>query len=324
MAEVDRYAKLAPEAKRHLEKIRSQFKMEFVSMENERRMFREVAASLGRPRLEVERVEDRTVPGPAGKIPIRLYWPAGASSKKDLAAIVYIHGGGYTIGDIETHDSLTREICVRCGMVVCSVDYRLAPEHKFPAAIEDCCAVTRWVAQNAKEIGVDPNRIGVAGESAGGNMAAAVALSARKDKSIRLAGQFIYYAGLCHLFDFATPSRVEFGSDGTFYPTRTMVDAVVRHYTSNAADRVNELASPLLADDLSGSVPAVIVTAGFDGFRDEGKMYADRMRGFGVDVTYKCFESTIHGFLNFGKDLPEASEEALKYFAETTKRILLR
>jgi acetyl esterase len=339
MADIEQYPKLSREAKRHLEKVRSrasvssankaeEFFREFgefnASLEKDRQSFREVAASLSRPRMEVGRVEDRTVPGPNGEVPVRLYWPEGTAPVNGFAAIAYMHGGGYTVGDIDTHDNLTRELCVRCGMVICSVGYGLAPEHKFPAGVEDACAAVRWLAESARELGIDPNRIGVAGESAGGNIAAAVALAARKDKTIKVAGQFIYYAGLCHVPHFATPSRIELGSEGPFYPTRAMSHVVSRHYTSSPADRVNELCSPLLADDLTGSAPAVIVTAGFDGFRDEGYMYADRMAAFGVDVTYKCFESTIHGFLNFGKDLPEASEEAFEYFADTAKRILLR
>jgi len=317
---------LDSEAREHLQRSRGQANLglEFLSVEAERKVFEEVARALSRPRLEVGRVEDISVPGPAGGVPVRLYWPPGAFPDSGFAAIVYIHGGGWTVGSIETHDSVTREICVRSDMVVCSVGYRLAPEHTFPAAVEDSCAAVRWLSQNAQDIGIDPDRIGVAGESAGGNIAAAVALAARDDATVKVAGQFLYYPGTCMVLDFATPSRVELGTDCSFYPSRAQIDAVVRHYAPTQADRLNPLASPLLADELTGVAPAVIVTAGFDPLRDEGRMYADRLRGFGVDVTYRCLETTIHGFLNYGKELPVMSEEAFRYFAETARQVLLR
>lgn len=125
------------------------------------------------------------------------------------------------------------------------------------------------------------------------------------------------------VLDFATPSRVDLGTEGNFYPSRAQIDAVSKHYTPSHEDRLNPLASPLLAEDLTGVAPAVVVTAGFDPLRDEGRMYADRLSGAGVDTTYRCLETTIHGFLNFGKDL-DISEEAFRYFAETARQVLLR
>lgn len=319
-------SRLSQEARAHLEKIAGQgnLGMEFSSMEKERDYFRQVSKALARPRMEVGRVKDTTVPGPAGDVPVRLYWPEGAGPGSRLPVIVYAHGGGWTVGDIETHDEIMREICARAGMVMCSVDYRLAPEHKFPAAVDDCCAAIRWLIENADDVGIDPDRIGVAGESAGGNIAASVAMVVRDDDTLKLAGQFLHYPATCLVVDFTTPSRIDLGSDGDFYPSRAQINAVSEHYTATHEDRLNPVASPLLAEDLSGIATAVIATAGFDPLRDEARMYAERLRGFGVEVTYKCFETTIHGYLNFGKDLPEASDEAFTFFVETAKQVLFR
>ena len=317
-------SRLSNEARMHLEKVSGDLGMEFMSLAQERVYFREISKVLSRPRREVGRVEDVKLPGPAGEVPVRLYWPEGAAPEHGLAAIVYVHGGGWTVGDIETHDELVREICARTGILMCSVDYRLAPEHKFPAAVEDCCAAVRWLIEHASEIGIDPDRIGVAGESAGGNIAAGVAIAAKDDASLKLAGQFLHYPSTCVVETFTTPSRTDLGGDGSFYPSMAQINVVADHYIATPTDRLNPMVSPLLAEDLSNIAPAVIGTAGFDPLRDEARMYADRLREFGVDVTYKCFETTIHGYLNFGKDLPDASDEGFQFFVHTAKKLLLR
>ena len=290
-------------------------------VDQQRREFGKIAIFLARPRLEVARCEDRSVPGKSGDVPVRLYWPAASTTDRKLAAIVYVHGGGYVVGNLDTHDSMMREICVLTGMVVCSVDYRLAPDHKFPAALEDVCAAVRWLAANAEKTGIDSTRIGVAGESAGGNIAAATALVALDDPSVPIAAQFLVYPHTCALSDFTTPSRRELGDDGGYIPTRAQIEAVIQHYTSSAEERKNPLVSPLIRENLRGAAPALIMTAGFDPLRDEGKMYADRLQAAGVSVRYECLETTIHGFLNFGKVL-DISQLAFESFARHAKEIL--
>lgn len=287
----------------------------------QRKEFGQIAIALARPPLEVARCENRSVPGKSGHVPVRLYWPPGSTTDRKLAAIVYVHGGGYVVGNLDTHDSMMREICVLTGMVVCSVDYRLAPDHKFPVALEDVCAAVRWLAANATQTGIDATRIGVAGESAGGNIAAATALVALDDPSVPIAGQFLVYPHLCALADFTTPSRRELGDDGGYIPTRAQIEAVIQHYTNTPQERNNPLVSPLLRADLRGAAPALIMTAGFDTLRDEGKMYADRLQAAGVPVRYECLETTIHGFLNFGKVL-DISKVAFDSFARHAREIL--
>lgn len=289
----------------------------------QREEFRMIAIALERPRTPVPRCEDRFLPGgPPEGVPVRLYWPPRTPGDVErLAAIVYVHGGGYVVGDLNTHDSMMREICARAGVLVCSVDYRLAPEHKFPAGLEDVCTAVRWVSAHAQDLGIDPERIGIGGESAGGNMAAAAALVALEDPEMRIAAQFLFYPNTCTLEDYTSPSRRELGDEGGFIPTRRQIEGVIRDYTRSPEDRRNPLVSPLLKKDLRGAAPALICTAGYDTLRDEGKEYADRLAAAGVPVEYRCLETTIHGFLNFGKVL-DVSDEAFDYFAREAKEML--
>ncbi|MFA5937848.1 MAG: alpha/beta hydrolase [Sinimarinibacterium sp.] len=278
--------------------------------------------ALARPTLDVGRVENRTVPGSGVYVPVRLYWPQAANPGTPLAAIVYVHGGGYVVGDLDTHDAIMREICVRAGMFICSVDYRLAPEHKFPMGLLDICAAVRWIAANADTLGVDRKRIGIAGESAGGNMAAGVVVAALDDPTLPIAGQFLFYPNTCTLQDFTTPSRTRLGDDGGFIPTRAQIEGVIQHYTRSAQDRRSPLVSPLLKEDPKGMPPTLIVTAAYDPLCDDGRLYAEHLKAAGVQVEYRCLETTIHGFLNFGKAL-DISQEAFDYFAAKAKEILL-
>jgi acetyl esterase len=315
--------KLDPQSK-SLWEMQTQAQQHRIGLDDVRQQrteFVQVAIALARTPLEVSRCENRLVPGTSCSVPVRLYWPPGSPADRGLAAIVYAHGGGYVVGNLDTHDSMMREICVLTGMVVCAVDYRLSPDHKFPAALEDVCSAVRWLAANAAQTGIDARRIGVAGESAGGNIAAAAALVALDDPSVPIAAQFLVYPHLCALEDFTTPSRRDLGDDGGHIPTRAQIEAVIQHYTSSAADRKNPLVSPLIREDVRGAAPALIMTAGFDPLRDEGKMYADRLQAGGVAVRYQCLETTIHGFMNFGKAL-DISQFAFESFATHAKELL--
>jgi acetyl esterase len=249
----------------------------------------QATARLGEPPA-IARVEALTVPGPGGAIPVRILAPQG---KAPLPALVYFHGGGWVVGSIDTHDALCRALANAAGVTVVSVDYRLAPEHKFPAAAEDAYAATAWVAAHAAEIGVDPARLAVGGDSAGGNLATVVALMARERGGPRLVYQILIYP--ITDFNLETASYRE-NADGYFL-TREAMAWYWGHYLANEADGQHPYASPLRASDLRGLPPALVITAEFDPLCDEGEAYAARLAAAGVPVTLTRYDGMIHGFL---------------------------
>lgn len=273
--------------------------------EGARGLYRAMAQQLDLSGTPIGAVEDRTIPGPAGDIPVRLYTPVAAGSGA-LPVLVYFHGGGWVIGDLETHDALCRSLANEAGCKVVAVDYRLAPEHRFPAAAEDAYAAVAWVEKNASSIGVDPNRIAVAGDSAGGNLAAVVSLMARDQKGPRIVFQLLIYP--------VTDSHVDTGSyrdfaSGYFLERDSMV-WFFDHYVG-AGDRSDPRLAPLKAKSLAGLPAAYVVTAGFDVLRDEGRAYAEAMRAAGVAVEYVNYDGMIHGFFNLQAVL-DVSRDAVK------------
>jgi acetyl esterase/lipase len=232
---------------------------------------------------------DRTIPGPAGEIPVRVYTPAGEGPKP---VIVYFHGGGWVIGELDTVDNPLRRIANRTGAVVVSVDYRLAPEHRYPAAFDDSYAATAWVAEHAAELGGDPERIAVSGDSAGGNLAAAVAIAARDRQGPRLAAQLLIYPVTD--FDFTAESYEQNGEG--YLLTKGSMQWFWAHYLGAQDLGKDPYACPARADDLAGLPPAFIATAEFDPLRDEGEAYAANLRIAGVDVTAKRYDGMLHGF----------------------------
>ena len=248
---------------------------------------------LPRPEVKIAGVEDRRIPGPAGEIPVRIYRPDG---KAPLPALVYFHGGGWVIGSLETHDGSCRDLANRVGCLVVSVDYRLAPEHRYPAAAEDCFAATKWVAENAAALGVDPKRIAIGGDSAGGNLTAAVALMARDRRGPALRHQLLIYPVTDA--DFTRASYRE-NAEGYLLTTKAM-EWFWGHYVPDAAQRKEAYASPLQAKDLAGLPPAFVITAEYDPLRDEGEAYATRLQEAGVRTMAKRYDGAIHGFFAMG------------------------
>ncbi len=242
--------------------------------------------------VELTAVENREIPGPLGPIPIRIYTP---DADPDRPALVYFHGGGWVLCDLDTHDAECRAIARRAGAVVIAVDYRLAPEHKFPAAIEDSFAATQWVASNAQSLGVDPTRISVGGDSAGGNLAAVISLRARDESGPALAGQILVYP-VTNLAAFDTPSYREFAEG--YYLTLAEMEWFRDSYLRTPADGSDPHASPLLAPDLAGLPPALVITAECDVLRDEGEAYAKRLEHAGVAVTVTRHAGMIHPFFS--------------------------
>lgn len=266
-----------------------------------RAMYRAMKPDL--PEIKVHSVEDRLVPGPGGDIPVRIYRPSGNPSPLH----VHFHGGGWVIGDLETHDADCREICRGAECIVVAVDYRLAPEHCFPAALDDCYAVTCWAASNSAEIGARPGPVSVGGDSAGGNLAAAVALMARDRAAPEIALQLLIYP----VTDAAMSSASYRENAEGYMLSQQMMAWFWDQYCPQAEQRNHPLASPLLATDLSGLPAALVMTAEFDPLRDEGEAYAARLAEAGVEVQVRRFDGLIHGFFSQA-GIVEAAREGVE------------
>jgi acetyl esterase len=266
---------------------------------------RALMAKFPRPEGEpVGAVVNRTLPGPAGELPVRIYSPAG-TGPEPMPTLVWFHGGGWVFGGLDSADFICRGIVNRAGCRVISVDYRLSPEAKFPAAVDDCFAVTRWIAAHAADLGVDVDRIAVGGDSCGGNLAAVVTHLARERGGPSLVFQALVYPVTNHSFD--TPSYRDFGNG--YLLTKEAMVWFWQHYLQDANDGHHPLASPLRAATLASLPPAIVITAEFDPLRDEAESYAERLRADGVPVELVRFESQIHGF--FGNALIDDGISAL-------------
>ncbi|HEX4927282.1 MAG TPA: alpha/beta hydrolase [Burkholderiales bacterium] len=231
---------------------------------------------------------------------IRAYRPV---AEEKLPALVYFHGGGWTIGDLDTHDVVCRQLALGARCAVFSVDYRLGPEHPFPAAVDDCIAATRFVQGDAAALGIDARRVAVGGDSAGGNLAAVVALQARDAGAPPLAFQLLVYPATDQRF--GTDSHARNGRG--YLLEREGMEFFRRCYLPDAKDYTDWRASPLLATSHAGLPPALVITAGYDPLRDEGKAYAERLQAAGVEVTYRDYADMVHGFLLFGGVLDTAN-----------------
>ena len=257
------------------------------------------------PRIEVQGVSDLSVPGPAGPIAARLYVPAGFGATAPL--VVYYHGGGHVIGDLDTHDQPCRFLARTIPARVLAIDYRLAPEHPFPAAVEDALAAFNWAHAQAAAIGADPDRIAVAGDSAGGNLAAAVSRLAVAGDGPAPCFQALVYP----VVDYSEQRRsYDLFGEG-FFLTREEMDWFGEHYFARPEDRTDPRASPILAPDLAGLPPAFVLSAGFDPLRDEAEEYVSRLRDAGVATTLRREPDLVHGFINavgLGGRAREASE----------------
>jgi acetyl esterase len=255
----------------------------------------------------LERVEPLSIPAPHGTIPARIYTPKKLRKNTGLGpALVFFHGGGWVIGDLETHDVACRKLADEGELIVISVDYRLAPEHKFPAAVDDAIAATRWVSANAVKLGIDAARVSVGGDSAGGNLAAVVAIAARDGNGPAIAGQVLIYPAVD--LTMTHPSHSE--PETSLLLTHSVIRWFCDHYLNGAADVHDWRASPVRAPTLTGLPPAYVLTAGADPLRDEGDEYAARLKQAGVSVTYKHFPGQFHGFFTMGKLLQQANVAA--------------
>lgn len=262
---------------------------------------RQALALMGSARAEgaeeVARVEEVAVPGPAGTIPARVYSP---EADETPPVVVYYHGGGWVLGGLESHEGTCRALANAAGAVVISVDYRLAPEHPFPAAVDDAWAALRWIADHAGDLGGDPSRLAVAGDSAGGNLAAVVALLARDAGSPALRGQLLVYPATDATM---ASNSIQANGEG-FFLTKADMEWFYGHY---APERPSDWRlSPLSAEDLTGLPPALVLTAEYDPLRDEGEAYGARLAASGVPVEVVRKDGLIHGFFGMVADVDEA------------------
>jgi acetyl esterase len=268
--------------------------------------------------IEVGSVVDRTIPAGGQAIPLRIYTPSG-DHRTALPLVLYFHGGGFAAGSLDTHAPAARYLCQNANVIVVAVGYRKSPEHKFPAAVDDAFAATEWAAVNARGIGGDGARLAVAGDSAGGNLAAVVCQLAKARGGPRIAFQALFYP----LVDFTlanSPSRSQFGGGDFFLSNRDM-EWFRDLYLADPSQASDPRVSPLLAKDVSGLPPALIIAAGCDVLRDEGSAYGDRLRSAGVPVEYRCFEGTIHAFMSFCGAIP-MGREALSLAASRLRTAL--
>jgi acetyl esterase len=310
---------LDPSAKRLLDMLAAAGGMADIAAMTPQQMrdaFRRLAQAVDLKGVPIGKIEDGELPGPGGALPYRIYRPQQPAAQP-VPALVFFHGGGGVFGDIDTHDGFCRMLSAESGCAVISVGYRQAPEHKFPAAVEDSYVATQWVVDHAVELGLDPQRIGVGGDSAGGGLAAVVCQMAATNHGPRLALQVLF----CPVLDMRaeTPSRRAF-AEGYFLNQAT-IDWMLRHYCADA-DLDDPRLSPLRASQFSGLPPAHIHTAEFDPLRDEGEAYAKVLRQAGVAARYTCHAGMIHYFYAMAGAIP-AARAALKGAAAAMREALI-
>jgi acetyl esterase len=271
-------------------------------------------AQFGVAPAAVGSIADHRVETPNGPIAVRVYTPLTKQPAMPVGAVLQFHGGGYVLGSLDTHESVARYYCAHAGVVVVSVDYHLAPEHRFPTQLHDGYAALQWVAAQTSALGVDPVRIGVAGDSAGGNLAAALCAHARAQGGPPIACQALLYPVTDFRSHASYASHAEFGT-GEYFLSMDEMDWFRAQYLADVeAQAADPLVSPMAASDLSGLPAALVTTSGVDPLRDEGRAYADRLAEAGVPVTYRCFETTIHACASFAGVIP-AGREMLDFAA---------
>ena len=280
-----------------------------------RQQLRTMVGLMDEPAPPLPRVEDIRIPGPAGAIPARVYAPHDSGPPRPIVG--YFHGGGWVQGDLETHHGLCARLALHADALVVAIDYRLAPEHKFPAAVEDCYAAYRWLSRRGRDLGGDPERVAVAGDSAGGNLSAVVSQLSASARVPLPTCQVLIYPAVD--FSLETESHREL-ADGHIIP-RDRIVWYSAQYLRSEADKSDLRASPLRAPSLAGQPPTMIVTAGFDPLLDEGHAYAEALRRAGVDVVYREYPGQIHAFVSLTKAIPQGMTCTLEIAEYLRKRL---
>ncbi len=297
---------LHPQARKVLELVERAAQPPYWTLEPAaaRALHEESAPVLDAEPIEVHRVEDHLVAGPGGSLPVRAYHPH--ASDAPLPALLWLHGGGHVVGSVACYDRLCRHLTLGAGAVVVSVDYRLAPEHKFPAAVDDAMAALEWLQREAPRLGADPARIALGGDSAGGNLAAVTAIAARGRALPAPVFQLLVYPATASWPDSA--SHAEFAEGHLL--TRRDIDWFQNHYVRDARDREDPRFAPLIAPDLTGLPDALVIVAECDPLRDEGIAYAERLRAAGGRVELTCYPGMIHAFVSLSGAV-DAGREAI-------------
>jgi acetyl esterase len=305
---------LDPQVKAILEQMAATMPpFETLSVEEARTQATQRAAGGTLPTLPVAEVTNRTIPGPGGDLPVRIYTPKG---RGPFPLMVFFHGSGFVVCNLDTHDGTCRNLCSAAQCVVVSVDYRLAPEHKFPAGPEDCYAATKWAAAHARELNADASRTVIAGDSAGGNLVAVVALMARDKGGPALSGQLMIYP----VTDYYKPGHPSYVENAEGYGlTAAGMRWFWGHYLNHEAEGDNPYASPLRAENLRGLPPALIITAEYDVLRDEGERYGARLAEAGVPTKVTRYDGVHHGFFQMYGIL-DKSKKALEEAAAWLKQ----
>ena len=268
-----------------------------------RRLYRDTRGPLTPDPPPVESTQLLLVPGKGGPVPVRAYRPKGAGKDEVLPALVYIHGGGWVIGDLDTHDVVCRTLANGARCAVFSVEYRKAPESPFPAAVDDCLFALTFVSENSRSLKVKPEQIAVGGDSAGGNLAAAISLIARDAGGPAISFQLLIYPATDHRL-----SHPSIDSNGEGYLlTKKVMQYFRGHYLPREEDWLDWRASPLLAKNHAGLPPAFVMTAGFDPLRDEGRAYSEKLKSAGVPSEYREYSDMVHGFITMGRVLDTAN-----------------
>lgn len=272
-----------------------------------------VSLQLGPPAEELHDVRDRRIPVDGGEITLRIYTPRAVAEGETLPIVLYFHGGGFLAGDLDTHDALARYLSKHADALVVNVDYRRSPEYRCPTQIDDAYAALLWTAEQASELRGDRERIAVAGDSAGGTLSVAMTHLTKQRGGPRIVYQTLIYPWLDLRENASSPSRLQFGGGDYFLSNPDLVWMRGQYLPDGASD-ADPRVSPLLHDDLEALPPALIVTAGCDPVRDDGKVYGDRLAAAGVPVEYRCYETTIHACVSFAGAIPTGLE-ALSFIA---------
>ncbi len=287
---------------------------EDVGFKEARQLYLNARTVLQNDPVDVAVVRDLSAPGQHGDIALRLYRHASIDEAELQPCLIFLHGGGWVVGNLESHDGVCRELANRARCTVISVDYRLAPEHVFPAAVDDSWSATRWIAKNSSSLGIDPARLAIGGDSAGGNLATVVCLLARDSGGPDLCVQILIYPATDMTMSHA--SHVEFADQLPL--TRASMTWFIETYLNSEADKVDWRASPSRAENFADLPTACIITAGYDPLRDEGEAYATALRAAGVSVSHTRFAGQIHGFLTMGRMIA-ATDDALTLAAEALR-----